>query len=208
MHGFLHNLEFWPKATLASSPGRLGGVSVQTWTPTLILASSDVDANFSDLHAQQSCKLLKQGMATIGGMSPNGSEAPSNPTPLELDLEIYCDKKEAGAKERASPSSPCCGAHPRTRRKPWLPVDDVEVCQLTMTSRGVRSGRSSRPRPHRVLYFPHHRQWTMEYSCKVWCKPCRRRPTPRQHSRPSWRPRRELMYGGPPYYVHTSRTER
>ncbi|MQL84136.1 hypothetical protein Taro_016636 [Colocasia esculenta] len=73
--------------------------------------------------------------------------------------------------------------------RPWLPVDDVEVCQLATTSRGVRSGRSSRPRPHRVLCFPHHRQWTMEYSCKVWCKPCRRRPTPRQHSRPSWRPR-------------------
>ncbi|MQL91482.1 hypothetical protein Taro_024093 [Colocasia esculenta] len=46
---------------LASTPGRLTGVSVQTWTPTLILASSDVDANFSGLHAQQSCKLLKQG---------------------------------------------------------------------------------------------------------------------------------------------------
>ncbi|MQM23708.1 hypothetical protein Taro_056775, partial [Colocasia esculenta] len=60
---------------------------------------------------------------------------------------------------------------------------------LATTSRGVRSGRSSRPRPHRVLCFPHHRQWTMEYSCKVWCKPCRHRPTPRQHSRPSWRPR-------------------
>ncbi|MQM09945.1 hypothetical protein Taro_042829, partial [Colocasia esculenta] len=51
---------FWPKATLASSPGRLGGVSIQTWTPTLILASSDMDANLSGLHAQQSCKLLKQ----------------------------------------------------------------------------------------------------------------------------------------------------
>ncbi|MQM22189.1 hypothetical protein Taro_055237, partial [Colocasia esculenta] len=41
-----------------------------------------------------------------------------------------------------------------------------------MTSRGVRSGRSCRPRPHRVLCFPHHLQWTMEYSCKeradVW----------------------------------------
>ncbi|MQL99068.1 hypothetical protein Taro_031787 [Colocasia esculenta] len=61
----------------------------------------------------------------------------------------------------------------------WLPVDDVEVCQLATTSRGVTSGRSSRPQPHRVLCFPHHRQWTMEYSCKVWCKPCRRRPTPR-----------------------------
>ncbi|MQL77081.1 hypothetical protein Taro_009495 [Colocasia esculenta] len=50
---------------------------------------------------------------------------------------------------------------------PWLPVDDVEVCQLATTSRGVRRGRSSRPRPHRVLCFPHHRQWTMEYLCKT-----------------------------------------
>ncbi|MQL68187.1 hypothetical protein Taro_000463 [Colocasia esculenta] len=75
--------------------------------------------------------------------------------------------------------------------QPWLPVDDVEVCQLATTSRGLRSGRSSRPRPHRVLCFPHHRQWTTEYSCKVWCKPCRRRLIPRQHSRPSWRPRQE-----------------
>ena len=73
--------------------------------------------------------------------------------------------------------------------QPWLPVDDVEVRQLATTSRGVRSGRSSRPRPHTVLCFPHHRQWTTEYSCKVWCKPCRRRLIPRQHSRHSWRPR-------------------
>ncbi|MQL89250.1 hypothetical protein Taro_021824 [Colocasia esculenta] len=27
----------------------------------------------------------------------------------------------------------------------------------------------------------------MECSCKVWCRPCRRRPTPRLHSRLSWR---------------------
>ncbi|MQM18988.1 hypothetical protein Taro_051988 [Colocasia esculenta] len=31
----------------------------------------------------------------------------------------------------------------------------------------------------------------MEYSCKVWCKPCRRRLIPRQHSRLSWRLRQE-----------------
>ncbi|MQL95815.1 hypothetical protein Taro_028488 [Colocasia esculenta] len=62
--------EFWLKATLASSLGRLGGVSVQTWTPTLILASNDMDANLSGLHAQQSCKLLKQGKPTIGGCPP------------------------------------------------------------------------------------------------------------------------------------------
>ncbi|MQL95719.1 hypothetical protein Taro_028382 [Colocasia esculenta] len=28
----------------------------------------------------------------------------------------------------------------------------------------------------------------MEYSCKVWCKPCRRRLILRLHSRHSWRP--------------------
>ncbi|MQL74930.1 hypothetical protein Taro_007296, partial [Colocasia esculenta] len=237
---------------LASTPGRLDGVSVQEWTPTLIPASSDVDANFSDLHAQQSCKLLKQvsGRETLlnpepeFGLSPlfpsplqeekRGRKTlerkavrkpilpPSNPTLLELDLKIYCDKEEAGAKEKASPSSPCCGAHPRTRRKvtleallqlswdcprrsspshkslggilerqPWLPVDDVEARQLATTSRGVMSRRSNRPQHREALCFPHHRQWTMEYSCKVWCKPCRRRSTLRQHSRPSWRPRQE-----------------
>ncbi|MQL78534.1 hypothetical protein Taro_010977 [Colocasia esculenta] len=66
---------FWPKATLASTIGRLSGVSVQTWTPTLTPASSDMDANFSDLHALQSQKIREQGMASIGGMSPNGSKA-------------------------------------------------------------------------------------------------------------------------------------
>ncbi|MQM14062.1 hypothetical protein Taro_046989 [Colocasia esculenta] len=58
------------------------------------------------------------------------------------------------------------------------------------TSRDVTSGRSSRPRHRKVLYFPHRRLWIMEYSCKVWCKPCRRRLTLRQHSRHSWRLRR------------------
>ncbi|MQL70371.1 hypothetical protein Taro_002674 [Colocasia esculenta] len=51
----------------------------------------------------------------------------------------------------------------------------------------MTSGRSSRPRHRKVLYFPHRRLWTMEYSCKVWCKPWRRRLIPRQHSRLSWR---------------------
>ncbi|MQM21115.1 hypothetical protein Taro_054149 [Colocasia esculenta] len=55
----------------------------------------------------------------------------------------------------------------------------------------MRSGRSSRPRHHRVLYCPHRRLWIMECSCKVWCRPCRRRPTPRLHSRLSWRLRQE-----------------
>ncbi|MQM07435.1 hypothetical protein Taro_040269 [Colocasia esculenta] len=55
------------------------------------------------------------------------------------------------------------------------------------TSRDVTSGRSSRPQHRQVLYFPHRHLWTMEYSCKVWCKPCKRRLIPRQHSRLSWR---------------------
>ncbi|MQM13402.1 hypothetical protein Taro_046325, partial [Colocasia esculenta] len=61
------------------------------------------------------------------------------------------------------------------------------VCWPVRTSRDVRSGRSSSPRHHRVLYFPHRRLWIMEYACKVWCKPCRRRLILRQHSRHSWR---------------------
>ncbi|MQM03306.1 hypothetical protein Taro_036086 [Colocasia esculenta] len=49
------------------------------------------------------------------------------------------------------------------------------------------SGLSSRLLLHRVLYIPHRHLWIMEYSCKVWCKPCRHRLIPRQHSRLSWR---------------------
>ncbi|MQM12008.1 hypothetical protein Taro_044923 [Colocasia esculenta] len=59
------------------------------------------------------------------------------------------------------------------------------------TSQDVTSGRSSRPRHCKVLYFPHRRLWIMEYSCKVWCKPCRRKLIPKQHSRHSWRLRKE-----------------
>ncbi|MQL68638.1 hypothetical protein Taro_000912 [Colocasia esculenta] len=54
--------------------GRLSGVSVQTWTPILTPSSSDMDVNFSDLHALQSQKIREQGVASIGGMSPNGSQ--------------------------------------------------------------------------------------------------------------------------------------
>ncbi|MQL97364.1 hypothetical protein Taro_030047 [Colocasia esculenta] len=63
------------------------------------------------------------------GMFPNGSEG----CPITLvDPAIYCDKKEAGAKEKASPSSPCCGAHPRTRRKVILEA----ILQLLGTAQG------------------------------------------------------------------------
>ncbi|MQM15883.1 hypothetical protein Taro_048835 [Colocasia esculenta] len=54
-------------------------------------------------------------------------------------------------------------------------------------SRDVRSRRSSRPQHRKVLYFPHRCLWIMEYSCKVWCNPCRRKLILRQHSGHSWR---------------------
>ncbi|MQM16538.1 hypothetical protein Taro_049496 [Colocasia esculenta] len=57
----------------------------------------------------------------------------------------------------------------------------------------MTSGRSSSPRHRKVLYFPHRRLWIMEYSCKVWCKPCRRRLTLRRHSRHSWRLRAKIL---------------
>ncbi|MQL85047.1 hypothetical protein Taro_017561 [Colocasia esculenta] len=71
--------------------------------------------------------------------------------------------------------------------QPWLREVGVAERRPVRTSRDVTIGRSSRPRHRQVLYFPHRHLWTMEYSCKVWCKPCRRRLIPRQHSRLSWR---------------------
>ncbi|MQL74063.1 hypothetical protein Taro_006413 [Colocasia esculenta] len=55
---------------------------------------------------------------------------------------------------------------------PWLGEVGVAERRPVRKSRDVRSGRSSRPRHHRVLYFPHRRLWIMECSCKeradVW----------------------------------------
>ncbi|MQL92103.1 hypothetical protein Taro_024728 [Colocasia esculenta] len=74
---------------------------------------------------------------------------------------------------------------------PWLREVGVAERRPVRTSRDVTSERSSKPRHRKVLYFPHRRLWIMEYSCKVWCKPCRHRLIPRQHSRLSWRLRQE-----------------
>ncbi|MQL99813.1 hypothetical protein Taro_032544 [Colocasia esculenta] len=71
--------------------------------------------------------------------------------------------------------------------QPWLREVGVAERRPVRMSRDVTSGRSSRLRHRQVLYFPHRHLWTMEYSCKVWCKPCRRRLIPRQHSSLSWR---------------------
>ncbi|MQL85295.1 hypothetical protein Taro_017811 [Colocasia esculenta] len=83
------------------------------------------------------------------------------------------------------------GKYPTHNVPPWLREVGVAERRPVRTSRDVTSGRSSRPRHRKVLYFPHRHLWIMEYSCKVWCKPCRRRLIPRQHSRLSWRLRQE-----------------
>ncbi|MQL67860.1 hypothetical protein Taro_000088 [Colocasia esculenta] len=72
--------------------------------------------------------------------------------------------------------------------QPWLREVGVLERRPVRTSRDMMSRRSNRPRHREALYFPHRRLWTTEYSCKVWCKPCRCRLIPRQHYRPSWRP--------------------
>ncbi|MQM07010.1 hypothetical protein Taro_039844 [Colocasia esculenta] len=51
--------------------------------------------------------------------------------------------------------------------QPWLREVGVAERRPVRTSRDVTSGRSSWPRHHQVLYFPHCRLWTMEYSCKA-----------------------------------------
>ncbi|MQM12014.1 hypothetical protein Taro_044928 [Colocasia esculenta] len=74
---FLHVLEFWPKARLASISVDVGVVSVSTlWTPTLSPASSDVDANFSDLHALQTRNSGSKPPQPLGSC-PQRSERPS-----------------------------------------------------------------------------------------------------------------------------------
>ncbi|MQL96949.1 hypothetical protein Taro_029636 [Colocasia esculenta] len=83
-----------------------------------------------------------------------------------------------------------------SERGPWLREVGVVEHRPVRTSRNVTSGRSSKPRRRQVLYFPHRRLWITEYSCKVWCKPCRRRLIPRQHFRHSWRPRVAVVLGG------------
>ncbi|MQL69701.1 hypothetical protein Taro_002008 [Colocasia esculenta] len=63
--------QFWLKASLASTSMDVCVVSASTmWTPTLNPASSDVDVNFTGLHALQSRKSREQATPTIGELSP------------------------------------------------------------------------------------------------------------------------------------------
>ncbi|MQL93702.1 hypothetical protein Taro_026336 [Colocasia esculenta] len=149
---FLHVLEFWPKARLASISVDVDVVSVSTvWKPTLSPASSDVDANFSDLHALQSPEFRKQATPTIGELSPTEEEKGVKPyfrtvrnphlcnpksEVLKLDPATCCIKELAGSSRKASPTSDCSGACSRTRRK--------AILEAAMASRGRRGGAPAR----------------------------------------------------------------
>ncbi|MQM12387.1 hypothetical protein Taro_045304 [Colocasia esculenta] len=68
--------QFWPKASLASISIDVDVVSVSTiWTPTLSPASSDVNANFSDLHALQN-RISGSKLAHPLGSCPQWFESP------------------------------------------------------------------------------------------------------------------------------------
>ncbi|MQL95717.1 hypothetical protein Taro_028386 [Colocasia esculenta] len=56
--------------TQAALQAQLEAQASTPWTPTLIPASSNVDANFSDLHVLQSPEFRKQATPTIGELSP------------------------------------------------------------------------------------------------------------------------------------------
>ncbi|MQL69578.1 hypothetical protein Taro_001864 [Colocasia esculenta] len=91
--------EFWPKARLASISIDVDVVSASTlWTPTLSPASSDVDPNFSDLHALQSPKFRNKLPQPLGSCLQRSEN-------LELHLAIYNDWEIAGASGKASPIS-------------------------------------------------------------------------------------------------------
>ncbi|MQM20224.1 hypothetical protein Taro_053240 [Colocasia esculenta] len=66
-------------------------VSASTlWTPTLIPASNDMDANFSDLHALQSQKFRRQGNSPIGELSPNGVVGDVAPLEETVETDSEC----------------------------------------------------------------------------------------------------------------------
>ncbi|MQL72043.1 hypothetical protein Taro_004361 [Colocasia esculenta] len=69
-----------------------------------------------------------------------------------------------------------CSALPIQLFSPWLREVGVVERRPVRTSRDVMSRRRNRPRHREALYFPHRRLWITEYSCKVWDKPCIRRP--------------------------------
>ncbi|MQM19080.1 hypothetical protein Taro_052081 [Colocasia esculenta] len=75
-------------------------VSASTpWTPTLIPASNDVDANLSDLHALQSPKFREQATPTIGELSPTRKrrENPSSELCKDWTLEAPIRRSKASS---------------------------------------------------------------------------------------------------------------
>ncbi|MQL67780.1 hypothetical protein Taro_000057 [Colocasia esculenta] len=176
-------------------------------------STSDVDANFSDLHALQtrnfgskppqplgSCpqRLIRPPAASRSLLDHRGrhprprialefAQEPGGRPSWRLVGNFLGQPKESFTKPFDPFGVYLKGKYPTHSVHPWLREVGMAECRPVRTSRDVTSGRSSRPRHCKVLYFPHRHLWIMEYSCKVWCKPCRRRLIPRQHSRLSWR---------------------
>ncbi|MQL78313.1 hypothetical protein Taro_010734 [Colocasia esculenta] len=100
---FLQVLGFWPKARLASISTDVDVVSASTtWTPTLTPTSSDVDANFSDLHELQSPEFREQASSPIGELSPTALSLSHHHSGVPKPL---CFKPTPPAPERALFSS-------------------------------------------------------------------------------------------------------
>ncbi|MQL67938.1 hypothetical protein Taro_000213 [Colocasia esculenta] len=184
----------WPKARLASISVDIDVVSASTlWTPTLSPASSDVDANFSDLHALQtrnpgskppqplgSCpqRLIRPPAASRSLLDHRGRH-PRPRIALELAQEpggrpswrlvgnLLGQPKDSFTKPFDPFGVYLKGKYPTHSVHPWLQEAGVAERRLVRTSRDVTSGRSSRPQHHKVLYFPLRRLWIMEYSCKM-----------------------------------------
>ncbi|MQL68242.1 hypothetical protein Taro_000503, partial [Colocasia esculenta] len=165
------------------------------WTPTLTPASSDVDANFSDLHALQSPEFREQASSPIGELSPTirGFGATSGHLQRLGDswsiregfpdfslVSTSVKNPEEGViggflglpKESFIATFDPFGVffrgkYPTHNVPPWLREVGVAERQPVRTSHDVTSGRSSRTRHRKVLNFPHRCLWTMEYSCKA-----------------------------------------
>ncbi|MQM00325.1 hypothetical protein Taro_033054 [Colocasia esculenta] len=68
---FMFFVRLLAEGQIGINPIAVDVVSASTpWTPTLIPASTDVDANLYDLHALQSPEFREQATPTIGELSP------------------------------------------------------------------------------------------------------------------------------------------
>ncbi|MQL84666.1 hypothetical protein Taro_017177 [Colocasia esculenta] len=125
---FLHVLEFWPKARLASISVDVDVVSASTlWTPTLSPTSSDVDANFSDQHVLQSPEFREQASSPIGELSPMALSLSHHHSGVPKPL---CFKPTPPAPERALLGSLQRGEKTlASREKSWTLQARIQQCE-------------------------------------------------------------------------------